>query len=79
MPPKRPRDANQLAKLIVDLSVGDAVEADPNEGKDASAVERGRRGGLKGGTARAAALSPAKRTAIAKKAAASRWSTVKSK
>jgi hypothetical protein len=74
MPPKRPRDANQLAKLIVDLSVGEAVEADPDAGKDASAVERGRRGGLKGGTARAAALSPAKRTAIAKKAAASRWS-----
>jgi hypothetical protein len=74
MRPKRPRDANQRAKLIVDLSVGDAVEPDPNEGKDASAVERGRRGGLKGGTARAAALSPAKRKAIAKKAAASRWS-----
>ena len=38
------------------------------------AVERGRRGGLKGGSARASALSPEKRRAIAKKAAVARWS-----
>jgi hypothetical protein len=71
---KRPRDTNQLAKFIVDRSVGEVEEADPNVGKDASAVARGRRGGVKGGAARAAALSPAKRSAIAKKAAAKRWS-----
>jgi hypothetical protein len=33
----------------------------------------GRRGGLKGGKARAAALPASKRKAIAKKAAAARW------
>ncbi len=33
----------------------------------------GRKGGLKGGKARAAALSPQERSAIAKKAAAARW------
>lgn len=42
--------------------------------KDPLAVALGRRGGLKGGKARAAALSPSKRKAIAKKAAAARWS-----
>ncbi len=70
---KRPRDVNQLAKFIVDLSVGDAVESDPLEGKNASAVERGRRGGMRGGKSRAAVLSSDERRAIAKKAAAARW------
>ena len=42
-------------------------------GKNASAVERGRRGGQKGGAARAAALSPAKRRAIAKKSKSYDW------
>ena len=73
MKPKRPRDPNQLAKLIVAISTGEVQDADPNAGKSASAIERGRRGGVKGGTARAAALSPRKRRAIAKKAAAARW------
>jgi hypothetical protein len=41
--------------------------------KDVKAVTLGRLGGLKGGAARAAALSPRKRSAIAKKAAAARW------
>lgn len=75
---KRPRDPNQLGKLIVDLSVGEAEEPIPkpkpgDEGKDPAAVALGRRGGLKGGKARAKALSPEKRKAIAKKAAKARW------
>jgi hypothetical protein len=74
MHPKRPRDTNQLAKFIVDLATGATTEPDPMAGKDARAVERGRRGGLKGGNARAAALSTRKRKAIAKKGAAARWS-----
>jgi len=44
-----------------------------NPAKDPLAVELGRRGGLKGGKARAATLSPAKRKAIAKRAAKARW------
>ncbi len=71
--PKRPRDVNQLAKFIVDRSVGEVQEPDPSEGKNASAVERGRRGGVKGGVARAATLSPARRQAIARTAAGARW------
>jgi hypothetical protein len=66
--PKRPRDTNQLAKFIVDLSTGD--ECEPEESVKAKA---GRLGGLKGGKARAESLSPEQRSAIAKKAAEARW------
>jgi len=66
--PKRPRDPMQLAKLIGDIATGQ-VENDkliqPNPGR--------RKGGLKGGKARAKKLTPDKRKAIAKKAAKSRW------
>jgi hypothetical protein len=72
--PKRPRDSNQLAKLIVDISTGDAMDVSPDAGKDPSAIERGRLGGLKGGKARADALTPSKRRKIAQKAASARWS-----
>lgn len=73
--PKRPRDANQLAKNIVDLSVGDVVEADPDYGKNPAAVALGRLGGLKGGKARAKKLSPSRRSEIARIAAEARWKT----
>jgi hypothetical protein len=71
--PKRPRDTNQLAKLIVGIATGEVEEAKTDDGKDPAAVALGRKGGLKGGAARAAKLTPAKRSAIAKKAAAARW------
>lgn len=66
--PKRPRDPIQLAKLIGDIATGQ-IEEKTDDGKNAAAVSLGRKGGLKGGKARAAALSPEKRKAIAKKAA----------
>jgi len=69
---KRPRDPNQLGKLIVDISVGeveDRVPTPADEGKSAAAVEMGR----KGGAARAKSMSPEKRAEIARHAAASRW------
>lgn len=71
--PKRPRDPNQLAKLIVDIATGDTVDAQPNEGKDPAAVALGRRGGQKGGVARAKVLSPEQRSEQARRAAESRW------
>ena len=74
--PKRPRDANQLAKLITDLATGQASDARPTpeqEGKDPAAVSLGRRGGLKGGKARAEKLTPEQRREIARKAAEKRW------
>lgn len=72
--PKRPRDANQLAKSIVDLTTGDAEEVRPNDdGKDPAAVALGRKGGLKGGKARSEALSADDRSRIAQIAARARW------
>lgn len=70
--PKRPRDPNQLGKLIVDLSVGEADDSQniPDEsGKDPAAVALGK----KGGAARAASLSKKRKKEIAKKAASARW------
>ena len=69
--PKRPRDPNQLGKLIVDLSVGEAKDQAPAE--DTATVAFARLGGLKGGVARAARLSSEERKRIAKNAAEARW------
>jgi hypothetical protein len=69
---KRPRDPNQLAKLIVDIATGE-LEDTVSEGKRRPDLRRGRPGGLKGGAARASALPSRKRSAIAKKAAEARW------
>lgn len=46
---------------------------DPNAGKNPAAAALGKLGGAKGGAARAAALSPRRRRAIAKSAAEARW------
>jgi hypothetical protein len=75
--PRRPRDPNQLAKLIVDMATGQAprdedVQPTKDERQQAAAL-LGRLGGLKGGKARAKSLSATKRKAIAKKAARARW------
>jgi hypothetical protein len=74
MKPKRPRDTNQLAKLIVGLTTREVQDTDPNAGKDLRAIERGRTGGLKGGKARAKKLTTRQRRASARKAARARWS-----
>jgi len=68
---KRPRDPNQLAKLIVDIATG-AVKDDMSEQKKNPNV-RGRAGGLKGGIVRAHKLTPKQRTTIARIAATTRW------
>lgn len=64
--PKRPRDANQLAKAIVDLAIGDA-HAEPAPSPQHS------RAGAAGGRARAERLSADRREQIAKEAASRRW------
>ena len=69
---KRPRDLNALARSIVDEATGEAPP-EPESTKDPAAVELGRKGGLKGGPARAAKLSRTRRQEIARKAAAVRW------
>jgi hypothetical protein len=69
--PKRPRDPNQLAKLIVDIATGEADDAESPKRK--AAPGKGRSGGLKGGPARANSLTPAERVDIARGAAKARW------
>lgn len=63
--PKRPRDPNQLAKLMVDIASGEESE---NTEETVAEVS-----GRKGGAARASNLTPERRKEIAKKAAAKRW------
>jgi hypothetical protein len=65
------KDINQMAANVVALTTGTKLKEEV--AKNPAAVELGRLGGLKGGKARAAKLSSARRKAIAKKAAASRW------
>ena len=63
--PKRPRDANQLSKFIVDLAAGDEPEVlKYNADKSAKS---------KGGNARARSLNPEQRAEIASVAATARW------
>lgn len=71
---RRPRDANELAAQIVGEAVGDEPPYDPDAGKDPAAVALGRKGGLKGGKARAAKMTPEERSQAARRAAAARWS-----
>ena len=63
--PKRPRDANQLAKFIVDVAIGEA-EASPPEAPQA-------KGGKVGGIRRRERLTDQQRSEIASLAAAARW------
>lgn len=69
----RPADLNKLAASIVGDAVGEPTLPDPDAGKDPAAVSLGRRGGLKGGKARAAKLTPEERSEIATKASRARW------
>lgn len=67
---KRPRDPNQLAKLIVDIATGEATDT-VSAAKRQSSPKR--KGGLKGGKARAKSLTAAERADIARTAANARW------
>lgn len=77
---KLPKDQNQLAYEIVRLSTEEPETQEPQE--ELSPISKylseiGRRGGLKGGPARAKKLSEKKRKEIAKMAAKSRWNKIK--
>jgi hypothetical protein len=66
---KRPADVIGNAVHVMRIATGQVEEKTPaSEGK-----EYARKGGLKGGKARAASMSPERRAEIAKKAAAKRW------
>jgi hypothetical protein len=70
---KRPRDPNQLGKLIVDFATGEVEDTPEDTGKNPAAVELGRKGGLKGGKARAESMTAQERKQAAQKAARARW------
>lgn len=76
---KRPKDTNHLAKSIVDQATQESKpqEEISQEEAKAAAAALGRLGGLKGGKARAEALTAKRRKEIAQKAAAARWGTSK--
>jgi len=66
-----------VARRVVEQAIGERLDGAPLQSqepnKNPNAVALGRLGGRKGGKARAEKLSPAKRKAIAKKAANARW------
>ncbi len=81
---KRPADFNQRAYQVFQEAIGEAppeptptqtekLEPSPEREKDPAAVSLGRRGGLKGGPARAEKLTAEERSEIGKKAAKARW------
>jgi hypothetical protein len=82
MPKKKPTklrpDVNEIAHRVMLEATGQAPKTLPpgqrdNQQKNPAAVERGRKGGKKGGDARAKALSKERRAEIAEGAAKARW------
>ena len=74
---KRPRDPNALGRQIVDEATGTAEPYDPDAGKDPAAVALGRKGGLRGGRARAEKMTPEERSEAARNAANARWNNAR--
>jgi len=75
-----PKDPNKLAYEIVRLSTHEPEEEpiEPEQPKERDPISEylsqiGKKGGLKGGPARAKKLSSKKRKEIARKAAMARW------
>lgn len=66
---KRPADVIGNAIKVARIATGEEQDDASAVGKDPAAVSMGK----KGGAARAASMTPAQRSQIAKKAAAKRW------
>ena len=66
---KRPADVIGNAVRVMQIATGEAEEEYDDDGKDPAAKARC----AKGGKARAAKLTPERRSEIARKAAAARW------
>lgn len=80
MPKKRPslkEDANERAYRLVQAMTGEGPRPEPpgTREKSAEAVKRGRAGGKVGGNARAAKLTPERRSEIARTAAQAKKSS----
>jgi hypothetical protein len=73
-----PSDPNKAAALTVKLATEEPEDAlPPKDALTKYLAEIGRRGGIKGGKARAANLSNERKKEIATKAAQARWSATK--
>jgi hypothetical protein len=71
---KKVIEASELMRYAVALTDNESIEPPAlPDGRNPAAVMLGRLGGLVGGRKRAEALSPERRSEIAKKAAAARW------
>ena len=67
---RRPADVIGAAVKVMRIATGEEEDTPPpDSGKDPAAVSMGKRGG----TARAAAMTPERRAEVARKAAAKRW------
>lgn len=66
---KRPADVIGAAILVAKIATGEIEDTKRDAGTEAN-----RKGGLKGGKARAKVLTPKRRKEIAQKAAKKRWS-----
>ena len=78
--PKRTRihhDDAQNALRVFEQAIGEELAKPQPKAKDPIAVELGRRGGLKGGKALAAKMTPEERIASARNAANERWNKKK--
>lgn len=71
---RMPTDLNQRAKAIVGFATSEEPEPAPDEGKDPNAVALGRKGGAKGGKARAEKMTHEERSEAALRAVNARWS-----
>jgi hypothetical protein len=65
---KRPADVIGMSVKVMRIATGEETEELPEAGK-----EYARKGGLRGGRARAKALTPRQRSEIARTAAEARW------
>ena len=74
MPKRSRKDVAQNALRVVEQAIGAPLAQHKN---NAAARTLGRLGGIKGGPARAAKLTPEQRTVSARKAAVERWKKAK--
>ena len=68
-----PEDFAEGAFRIFQEAIGETPASEPEKPKNEAAVALGRLGGLKGGKARAAKLTPEQRSEIARNAVRKRW------
>jgi hypothetical protein len=66
------KDVNEIAFHVVRQAIGE-LPIEKERPKSAEAAELGRRGGLKGGKARAKSMTKKAKTRIAKQGASARW------